>query len=228
MEKSIVVEGKTSTEALEKGLKILNCKKEDVEIKIIENEEKRSFYSILEPRVVKIELKLKEKSLNNKEVSKQKVTEDDIKICNKELNEYLEKFFENIEDTTYNINQNEDEITVNILGEGAKYFIGYRGETIKSLQTIFSLVGNKNTENRVRVTVDAENYNEKREETLKELAKKLEKTVKRTGKTVILEPMSAYERKIIHSALQDSEFVNTYSIGEEPRRKVVIEKTNNK
>ena len=158
MEKSIVVEGKTSTEALEKGLKILNCKKEDVEIKIIENEEKRSFYSILEPRVVKIELKLKEKSLNNKEVSKQKVTEDDIKICNKELNEYLEKFFENIEDTTYNINQNEDEITVNILGEGAKYFIGYRGETIKSLQTIFSLVGNKNTENRVRVTVDAENY----------------------------------------------------------------------
>ena len=55
---------------------------------------------------------------------------------------------------------------------GAKYFIGYRGETIKSLQTIFSLVGNKNTENRVRVTVDAENYNEKREETLKELAKK--------------------------------------------------------
>ena len=155
MEKSIVVEGKTSTEALEKGLKILNCKKEDVEIKIIENEEKRSFYSILEPRVVKIELKLKEKSLNNKEVSKQKVTEDDIKICNKELNEYLEKFFENIEDTTYNINQNEDEITVNILGEGAKYFIGYRGETIKSLQTIFSLVGNKNTENRVRVTVDA-------------------------------------------------------------------------
>lgn len=171
---------------------------------------------------------MKEKSLNNKEVSKQKVTEDDIKICNKELNEYLEKFFENIEDTTYNINQNEDEITVNILGEGAKYFIGYRGETIKSLQTIFSLVGNKNTENRVRVTVDAENYNEKREETLKELAKKLEKTVKRTGKKVILEPMSAYERKIIHSALQDSEFVNTYSIGEEPRRKVVIEKTNNK
>ena len=96
MEKSIVVEGKTSTEALEKGLKILNCKKEDVEIKIIENEEKRSFYSILEPRVVKIELKLKEQSLNNKEVSKQKVTEDDIKICNKELNEYLERFFGNI------------------------------------------------------------------------------------------------------------------------------------
>ena len=78
-------------------------------------------------------------NLKNKEVSKQKVTEDDIKICNKELNEYLEKFFENIEDTTYNINQNEDEITVNILGEGAKYFIGYRGETLNSLQTIFSL-----------------------------------------------------------------------------------------
>ena len=92
------------------------------------------------------------------------------------------------------------------------------------MQTILSSIGNKNNSARVRVLLDIANYKEKREETLKELARKLEKTVKRNGKKIILEPMNSYERKIIHTELQNSEYVATYSIGEEPRRKVVIEK----
>ena len=92
------------------------------------------------------------------------------------------------------------------------------------MQTIISAIGNKNVGNRVKVLVDVGGYKEKREETLKELAKKLEKTVKRNGKKIVLEPMSSYERKILHTELQNSDYVTTYSIGEEPRRRIVIDK----
>ena len=71
---------------------------------------------------------------------------------------------------------------------------------------------------------DIGGYKEKREETLKQLARKLERTIKRNGRKIILEPMTSYERKIIHTELQDSDYVTTYSIGEEPRRKIVVEK----
>ena len=92
------------------------------------------------------------------------------------------------------------------------------------MQTLLNAIGNRYNQNRVKVILDIANYKEKREETLRELARKLEKTVKRNGKKIILEPMNSYERKIIHTELQDSKYVTTYSIGEEPRRKVVIDK----
>ena len=91
-----------------------------------------------------------------------------------------------------------------------------------AMQTLISTIANKNCDEKVRILLDIGNYKEKREKTLIDLATKLAKTVERTGKTVKLEPMQAYERKIIHSALQDSEKVKTESIGEEPRRRVVI------
>ena len=91
-----------------------------------------------------------------------------------------------------------------------------------SFQTIVSAVANRGISNKVRVVINIENYKEKREKTLQELAKKVAKSVERTRRAVTLEPMQAYERKIIHSALQDSKTVKTVSIGEEPRRRVVI------
>ena len=111
-------------------------------------------------------------------------------------------------------------VTVDITGEDFK--IGYRGETLYAFQNILTAVAGKNIENRVRVILDIEGYKEKREKTLEDLAEKVAKTVIKTRKSVTLEPMQPYERKIIHSKLQDNDKVETKSIGEEPRRRIVI------
>ena len=226
MGKTIIVEGKTSTDAIEKGLRELKCRKNDVDIKILESEDKRSFFSILEPRVVKVELTVKEGKENHDyhDNEYKEPSDEDVSKCKNNIEEFLKEFTTVVKNLEYKINVQNKEIGVELLGEKSLDLIGYRGDTINAMQTIFSSIGNKNTLVRVRVILDIANYKEKREETLKELARKLEKTVKRNGKKIILEPMNSYERKIIHTELQNSEYVTTYSIGEEPRRKVVIEK----
>ena len=119
-------------------------------------------------------------------------------------------------------------VEVIINGENSGILIGYRGETLYALQTILSSVANKGLENRVTIRLDIENYKAKREKTLQDLAIKTAKTVMKTGKSITLEPMQAYERKIIHSALQDNKRISTNSIGEEPRRRIVIALVRNK
>ena len=226
MGKTIIMEGKTSTEAIEKGLRELKCRKNDVDIKILENEDKRSFFSILEPRVVRVELTVKEGKENHEYYEKEykEPSDEDVSKCKNNIEEFLKEFTTSVKNLEYKITIQNKEINVELFGEKSSDLIGYRGDTINAMQTILSSIGNKNTLVRVRVLLDIANYKEKREETLKELARKLEKTVKRNGKKIVLEPMNSYERKIIHTELQNSEYVTTYSIGEEPRRKVVIEK----
>lgn len=113
-------------------------------------------------------------------------------------------------------------LNVNITEGNLGFLIGYRGETLYAFQNILTAVAGKNIENRVRVILDIEGYKEKREKTLEDLAEKVAKTVIKTRKSVTLEPMQPYERKIIHSKLQDNDKVETKSIGEEPRRRIVI------
>ena len=228
MAKSIISEGKTSNEAIEKGLKELNCKLEDVNVKVLEDEQRKAFFSILDPRVVKVELTVKEEA--SKKVSVQKneerkvASEEDIKKCIENINVFLNDFAGAYGEVEFKVEEKNSDLFVIIFGEQASKLIGYRGETINSIQNILSAIGNKNTEQRVRVSVDICDYREKREKLLQELARKLEKTVIRNGKKIVLEPMSAYERKILHSELQESSKVTTYSIGEEPHRRVVIDK----
>ena len=93
---------------------------------------------------------------------------------------------------------------------------------LSMVQNVLSAIAGKKIENKVRVFLDIESYRAKREKTLEELAEKISKTVIKTKKSITLEPMQAYERKIIHSKLQNNELVTTKSIGEEPRRRVVI------
>ena len=100
--------------------------------------------------------------------------------------------------------------------------IGKRGQTLDSLQYIISLVVNKESDVYIRVKADTENYRERRKETLENLAKNIAYKVKRTKRTVVLEPMNPYERRIIHSALQNDRFIETHSEGEEPYRKVIV------
>lgn len=113
-------------------------------------------------------------------------------------------------------------IDINVNGDEMGVLIGKRGQTLDSLQYLVSLVVNKNCENYVKVKLDTENYRARRKETLENLAKNIAYKVKRTRKPVSLEPMNPYERRIIHSALQNDKYVETYSEGEEPYRKVVI------
>ncbi len=226
-ESSIIAEGKTTNEAIENGLKVLKVSKEKVNIKVIE-EEKRSFFSILAPRVVKVELTLKEeddKTEEQKNIKREKkpATKENIEQAEKNLIVFLDDIIEKIgQGLEYSIMHDEYGLIVQIKGEKSSMFIGHRGETMYAFQTIVSAVANRDISNKVRVVINIENYKEKREKTLQELAKKVAKSVERTRRTVTLEPMQAYERKIIHSALQDSKTVKTVSIGEEPRRRVVI------
>ncbi len=228
MSKTIVSEGKTTTEAIENGLKQLKTSKDKVEIKILENEDKRSFFSILAPRIVKVELTVKEEEIEKKEsIKKEKVytevTDEDIKKGKENLNNFMVDFIKNLpEDVKYKIIQEKEGLKIEVNSDKLGYLIGYRGETLYALQTIISAIANKNVKNRLRIILDIEGYKEKREKTLEHLAQKVERTVIKTGKSVTLEPMKAYERKIIHSKLQESKKVTTKSIGEEPRRRIVI------
>ena len=99
---------------------------------------------------------------------------------------------------------------------------GKRGQTLYSLQYLVSLVVNKDSASYIRVKVDTENYRQRRKETLENLAKNIAYKVKRTKRSVSLEPMNPYERRIIHSALQNDKYVTTHSEGEEPFRRVVV------
>lgn len=235
MPKSVITEGKTSTEAIEKGLKELNVSKNQVEIKILE-EKKKSFFSILDPHVVKVELTLKENAQEGKIVEKKKnddekvnqkkkADQDDLESAKASIETFLNEFLTKISpEITHKIEIKEDVINVVVDGNESTKLIGYRGEALNSLQIILSTIANKNKDAGIKVILDIGNYKDTRKATLEELAGKLERTVMKSGKSVTLEPMTAYERKIIHTKLQNSEFVRTYSIGEDDRRRIVIAK----
>lgn len=227
MSKTIIAEGKTTNEAIEKGLKELGVSKDRVEIKVLEDE-KRSFFSILAPRVVKIEMTLKdvenvEKNSDKKVKKEIHISQENQEKAKNNVKEFLEDFIKNLpEGTKYTIDSDEKGLNVAISNEKLGFLIGYRGETLYALQSILSAVASKNLEQKIRVILDIEGYKAKREKTLEDLAEKVAKTVIKTRKSVTLEPMQPYERKIIHSKLQGNLRVETVSIGEEPHRKVVI------
>ncbi|WP_317855061.1 RNA-binding cell elongation regulator Jag/EloR [Chakrabartyella piscis] len=114
------------------------------------------------------------------------------------------------------------QLYINMIGDDMGILIGKRGQTLDSLQYLVNLVVNKNSSSYISVMLDTENYRQRRKETLETLAHNLAKKVKHTKKNVVLEPMNPYERRIIHSALQNDRFTKTFSEGEEPYRNVVI------
>ena len=202
---SVIAEGKTTAEAIENGLKQLNVSKDKVNIKVLENAEKRSFFSILAPRVVKVELTLKDVKEHYAPMQEHvnQITPEQIEIAKKNLTVFLDEFSTKFDSSK---------------------LIGYRGETLNSIQIVMSTIANKNVMGKVRIILDIAGYREKRKKVLEDLADKISKTVIKTGKTIMLEPMPAYERKIIHTRLQNNEKVKTFSKGEEPYRKIVISK----
>jgi len=118
--------------------------------------------------------------------------------------------------------EEDNVMNIDLSGPDMGILIGKRGQTLDALQYLISLFVNKEGESYIRVKLDTENYRERRKATLEKLAKKIAYTVKRTRKSVSLEPMNPYERRVIHSTLQNDRYVFTKSEGEEPYRKVVI------
>lgn len=123
-------------------------------------------------------------------------------------------------------NAENGSLEVDFAGEDMGILIGKRGQTLDSLQYLTSLVVNKEQKDYVRVKLDTENYRKRRKETLENLARSIAYKVRKTRKTVSLEPMNPYERRIIHSALQGNRYVETYSEGNEPYRHVVVKLKN--
>lgn len=228
MSNTVIAEGKTTAEAIENGLKQLKVSKNDVDVTVLKDENKKSFFNILVPRTVRVELKLKEKHNENKNIKKveeNELSEEEFNVIKNNISNFLDKFLKqiNVENTKFEIVRDENTVNLNINGENLNSLIGYRGETLNALQTLISRIGNKGLEKRHRIIVDIEGYRNKRIKALQDLAVKVSKTVMKNKKSIKLEPMSAFERKIIHDKLQENPKVTTHSVGKEPNRKVVIE-----
>jgi len=216
-EKTYIFEGKTTNEAIEKGLKELKTTKHKVDIKVLEDTEKKTFFSILAPKIVKVEMKFKETN----EVKRDPMNIDQTV---QDLDKFMKEFISKLptKDLKYEVKKDKNMICVDIKGDEASYLIGYRGEALNSLQEILSNIASQDKQERVKVFLNISNYREKRKEDLEKLSKRIAESVEKNKKSVTLEPMTAYDRKIIHSFFQNNEKIDTHSIGKEPYRKVVI------
>lgn len=161
--------------------------------------------------------------------SKPAVIKASVKVVEISLDEAAKVFLSDVfaaMDMTVIIDVKYDDIdksmNIELSGDEMGVLIGKRGQTLDSLQYLVSLVVNKGSEEYIRVKIDTENYRQRRKETLENLAKNIAYKVKRTKRPVSLEPMNPYERRIIHSVLQNDRYVTTHSEGEEPFRRVVV------
>ena len=138
--------------------------------------------------------------------------------------DYLQSIFHQmgLDQVQIDVTETENCANITLSGDGLGVLIGRRGETLDALQYLTSLYVNKGGEDYIRVTLDTENYRAKREEALRRLANRMANRAIKTGRKVVMEPMNPYERRILHSALQQNDAVTTHSEGEEPNRHVVI------
>lgn len=217
--REIIATGKDTEEAIETGLKELNVSREDVNIEIIETSNK-GLFGIFGQKDAKVKITLlgEETEIENP-VSK--VADEDVLLRTK--NFVITVLLKMGIDSDCEIEMKENNrIEMKLSGENMGMVIGRRGETLDALQHVVQLYVNKEFEEYYKVTVDTEDYRKKREEALTNLAHGLAKKVIRTRKEIVLEPMKPYERRIIHTALQNYNKVKTHSIGEEPNRKLVV------
>ncbi|ADL70195.1 single-stranded nucleic acid binding R3H domain protein [Thermoanaerobacterium thermosaccharolyticum DSM 571] len=202
--REIIKTGKTVEEAINAGLIELGISRDMVDIEIID-EGSKGFLGLLgKQAIVKIIVK---------------------DVVKENIRRFLDGIIKLIGiDVGYDIDEKDNNILVNLKGNGVGLLIGYRGETLDSLQYLTSLVANKKNIEGIhkRILLDAENYREKREKILINLANKIAKKVKQENRSITLEPMNANERRIIHLALQDDPDIETFSEGEEPNRRVTI------
>ena len=214
--------GKNYDEAVEDALSKVGLTKEQVTIELIEEPKKRIF-NILEHKQVKVKVVEKEEKETIKKEIKKEFSETEVEEVRRRVYDYLEGIFKAM-NLDLKISDKYDDGTINfeITGNNAGIIIGYRGDTLDALQLLATNAGNKGRTEYIRVVLDVENYRKKRVKALEELANRKAGIVVAKGRSITLEPMTPYERRIIHTTLQNHPKVKTSSTGEEPYRKVTI------
>ncbi len=248
MAQSIEISAKTIDAAIEKGLFELSLQREDVTVEVLENP-KSGFLGIgatpakilmtvlgsdgavpakkEEKKAEKAEKKI-EKKAEKQVVKEEKKEKKETVPATGDAAEFLSKVLSFIcEDVRLEQHKCSDEGTVSfeIVGENLGGIIGRRGETLDALQHLANLAVNRSGKEKVRVLLDAENYREKREESLAKFADRAASQVLKYKRSKALEPMNAYERHIIHASLQNRENISTSSVGTDPNRRVIINYT---
>lgn len=194
---------KTVQDAIEQALGELGVSREDTEVEILE-EPSKGLFGLLGAKPAKVRVKIKDTpGRRAKEM----------------LGNVLGAMRIHAE---IKVNEENSNVHVNLEGHDLGVLIGRRGETLDALQYLVSLTVNKNQEQRKKIILDIEGYRKRREETLQKLALKLADKARQRGRNVVLEPMNSLERRIIHTALQGRDDIDTFSEGEEPYRKIII------
>ncbi len=222
--------GKTVDDAITEACKNFTITSDRLEYEVVEKGTSGIFGFAAKPAVIKArvfdpnapkeEIKEEKKEEAKEDVKSSGSVSDSVEADPKE---FLEKVFDAMNmKVSIDVETKEDEMDIELSGDDMGVLIGKRGQTLDSLQYLTSIVVNKGRKEYIRVKIDTENYRSRRKETLENLAKNLAYKAKRTKNPVSLEPMNPYERRIIHSALQNDKYVTTHSEGEEPYRKVII------
>jgi spoIIIJ-associated protein len=202
--KTVTVTAKKVDEAVAIALKQLKASKDQVTVTILE-EPSKGFLGLIGVRDAKVQVELSIDPIG-------------------EAKNFLEQVMETMNlNATVDVKEKKDFILFEIVGENLGLIIGRRGQTLDSLQYLVNTVGNRYSESFLRIILDAENYRDKRKQTLEQLADRLAEKVIRTRQPVKLEPMPANERKIIHTKLQHRKQIHTFSEGRDPQRHIVIE-----
>lgn len=210
MTKIIEMTGVTIDEAVESALKELNCTRDEVDVEVLNKGSKGIFGIGASEAKVRV-----------------RVLEDDFNIDSVEVSSDIESYILNILskmgiEAELDVKEEDGNLNIEISGDMMGVVIGRRGDTLDALQYLTSLVYNKDKDDYVRVNLDTENYRAKREETLRALARRMASKVQKYKKSVTLEPMNPYERRIIHSEIQNIAGVSTTSVGQDANRKIVI------
>ena len=206
--------GKTIEEAIRKGLEELKVSRDDVKIEVLEEPSNGGVLGILSAKLAKVRLTV-DKKISDEQADRTK--------------EKLEEILKNIfsitgEEVSYTIERKDNQINLVMKGEELAHLIGYKGKTIEAFQSLLNSMLQREDEEFAKVFVEINDYKKKKEEKLRRLANKMAANCVKFRRPIRLEPMSAYERLIIHRELADRRDVETESIGEEPRRRVVIKR----
>lgn len=247
--KSIEQVGKTVDQAITEALIALGASTDEVTIEVISKGSRGLLGFGAKEAKVRVTLKeIEEENESNQYIDEPEVIEESVTVegSKEEVEEgtsdivkvtssELDRVIKHAEDFLYKLLKemeiegqvksrvvNNSRISIDIIGKNMGIIIGKRGETLDAIQYLVNIVANKERREYIKIMLDTENYRARREETLRKLAQRLGKKVQQTKKPITLEPMNPYDRRIIHSALQESKVVKTHSEGQEPFRRVVI------
>lgn len=223
MLKELEKSGKNIDDAIEAGLKELNCSKEDVEIKILD-EGTKGLFGLMGAKPAKVLLTIKDKNKKAESRKEEPKREIDFDLACKNAKEYTSKIISmmNINVTYIKVSHDEETVNIDVATDSGSLLIGRSGQSLNALEYVVQLMLNTNSSTRAKVSIDTENYRQKQQDRLKTIANKAIEYVKRTKKIYRFDPMSAKDRKFIHKYFKNIGGFDTFSEGEGAMRKVGV------